>query len=524
MKFKSDVRPMAFSILLLLAATFSIGTVRLAAQGSTATILGNVADASGGAIAEAAVSVKNVGTGVTQSTVTDTQGRYVVPNLEIGDYEVQTSKTGFSTVIRKGITLTVGSQNVVDFALAVGAQAQTVTVEAQAVQVETTTSTVAALIDTRQMRELPLNGRNFEQLIQLSPGVSIVTVAPNARQGNSVAPAFSGGGARPEGQAILFDDEDIQNIYRRGLGTVTGSSLGVEATAEFQILTNTYSSQFGGNGIVINAASKSGTNTFHGSVYEFLRNSALDARNFFDPARIPEFRKNQFGGSLGGPLRKDKIFFFVNYEGIRQALGQSRVATVPDATHRTAVATVTNPVTAKAIADTLALYPTAVFNLNAAAGTGQVTQVATQVAAENYGLARLDYYVSSKDSVFLRYFIDRQFVVSPFVSSSIPSWPTNDDGHSDFFTTEWKRIVSPNKVNTIRFSFSRPGVVSTEANTAPATPAIQFFPAESGRTVGTRCNIGAYGPGPARRSRHPARFRIDSHLQKIFCGLVGTIV
>jgi hypothetical protein len=245
------------------------------AQSATATILGTVTDASGAAIRNATVQVKNVGTGITQATASDAQGRFSAPDLGVGDYEAQASKMGFSTVLRKGITLTVGAQSVVDFSLPVGQQTQTVTVEGQASQVETTNAAVGALVDQQQMRELPLNGRNFEQLIQLAPGMQLITsVAPNARQG--AAKSFSAAGARPEGQALLVDDENIENFYKRGVGTITGSSLGVEAIAEFQTLTNTYGAQFGGNGVVINSVSKSGTNTFHGSAYDFLRNSALE--------------------------------------------------------------------------------------------------------------------------------------------------------------------------------------------------------------------------------------------------------
>ena len=151
-------------------------------------------------------------------------------------------------MIHKGVTLTVGSNSVVDFALSVGSQTQTVTVEAQVVQVETTNSSISALIDPKQMRDLPLNGRSFEQLIQLSPGVNAVTPSSvNARQGNAVAESYAGAGARAEGAAILLDDEDINSWYKRGVSTITGSSLGIEAMAEFQVLTNTYGAQFGGN-------------------------------------------------------------------------------------------------------------------------------------------------------------------------------------------------------------------------------------------------------------------------------------
>ena len=250
---------------------------RLDAQGSAATILGTVTDSSGAAVPDAAVQVRNIATDIRQSTNSNAQGRFVIPDLGIGDYEVQATKMGFATVVHKGVTVTVGSQNVVDFALAVGQQSQTVTVDSQLSQVDVTNAALGSLIGGQQMSNLPINGRNFESLIMLSPGVQTVnTMAPNARQGR--ANVFSAAGARPEGFVLLMDDEVIDNFFRRGMGTITGSSLGMEAMAEFQTLTNTYGAQFGGNGAVMNAVSKSGSNQFHGSAYYFIRNSALDAR------------------------------------------------------------------------------------------------------------------------------------------------------------------------------------------------------------------------------------------------------
>ena len=211
------------------------GLSRLAAQGATATISGTVTDSSGAAIPEAAIQVKNIGTGAQQTTASDGQGRFRVPDLGVGDYEIQASKMGFSTVLHKGITLTVGNQAVVDFALAVGQQSQTVTVEAQASQLETSNGAVGSLTDQTQVHELPLNGRNFEQLILLAPGVqTYMAFNASALQGRGALYSVAGG--RPAGQAILMDDENMQGFSNRGIGSITGSSLGVESIAEFQTL------------------------------------------------------------------------------------------------------------------------------------------------------------------------------------------------------------------------------------------------------------------------------------------------
>jgi hypothetical protein len=456
---------------------------RAVAQGATATILGTVTDMTGGVVPGVTIEVRNVGTGAAQVVVSDAQGRYLAPDLQIGEYEVRASLSGFQSVLRNGVTATVGSRNVLDFVLTVGAAEELVTVAAQVTQVETTSAALGSLTDQRQMRELPLNGRNFQQLILLAPGVQTVnTVAPNARQGREVS--FSASGARPEGQAILLDDERLENVYRRGVGTVTGTSLGVEAIAEFQTLTNTYGAQFGGNGVVVNSVSKSGTNVLHGSVYEFHRNSALDARNFFDTlvrpgataAEPPPFRRNQFGAALGGPLKKDRLFFFGNYEGIRQALGQSRIATVPAPGSRLPTfPRSTNPVMYDAIVNTLALYPMPTTLLPGAA-TGQLTTVANQVASENYYFWRADYVASQKDTLFARYIYDRQRLVDPYTGNGgqLPLWGELDLLRNHFSTAQWRRVVSSNVLNTLRFSFTRP-----DTQVLPAfspNPALQFFP------------------------------------------------
>ena len=305
-------------------------TARVEGQGATATILGTVTDTSGAAVPNAAIQVKNVGTGAIANATSDEQGRYRVPELSIGEYDVQASRMGFSIEIHKGITLTVGVQSVVDFSLAVGQQTQTVTVEGQATQVETTNGAVGSVTDPQQMKELPLNGRNFEQLIQLAPGVQTYN-AFNASALQGRGTLYSVAGARPAGQAILMDDENMQGFSNRGIGSISGSSLGIESIGEFQTLTNSYGAQFAGNGAVINSVSKSGTNSFHGTAYDFFRNDKLDADSFFHaPSGVKQLlRKNQYGGSIGGPIKKDKLFFFANYEGIQESLGETKVALVP---------------------------------------------------------------------------------------------------------------------------------------------------------------------------------------------------
>lgn len=472
-KWTSTIRTIfAFSLCLLT----SLSTQRLYGQAATATITGTVIDTTGAAIPGAAINAKNNATGVTRTTTTDNQGRYILADLAIGDYDVQATKMGFQSVVRKGVTLTVGALPVADFQLPVGQAEQTVNVEGAVSAVETETSSLSSLINQSQMRELPLNGRNFEQLILLAPGaISYPAGGSSALVGR--AATFSVSGARPEGHAILLDGENLQDWWQRGSGAnVTGTQLGIDAIAEFQTLTNTYTAQYGGNGSVINAVTRSGTNTYHGSAFEFLRNSAMDARNFFDKNSPPAFRKNQYGGTIGGPIKKDKLFFFVNYEGIRQLLGGTSLINVPDANARqglvpcaTATGYACNNATGlaqvpinPAIAPILALYPQATSPVGN--GIGTTTTVANQIAHEDYVLFRVDYTLSEKDSVFVRYISDYANAIFP---TPVPLWPVNDHNHNTFATIQERHVFSPTLLNQFSFAFSRPFETESEPYVAP---------------------------------------------------------
>jgi hypothetical protein len=493
-----------------LAASLGPLTSRLNAQGATGTIQGTVTDQSAAALPNASVQAKNNGTGATQTVTTDTQGRFVLQDLAVGNYDLHVSSSGFSTMNRLGVTLAVGAELVVDFSLTVGQQQQTVTVEGEVVQVDTTSASVGEAVNEQQMRELPLNGRNFEQLIQITPGVN--TVQGNAFLSSGFqgrAPEYSIAGSRPEGQALLLDDESLQNYWNKGMGSVTGSSLGIEAIGEFETLTNTYSAQFGGNGGVINAVSRSGSNQFHGSAYEFFRNSDLDARQFIDPSQIPAYRQNQYGASLGGPIKKDKMFFFVNYEGIQLAQGETQIAVVPGcnlpAFAANCVPTTTNPATAQAIVNTLHVWPNATAVVN---GQPEALSVATRTASENYVLGRWDYLISEKDGLFARYISDKANYVEPFGGGGFaggahsPNWPEDDFSHTQFATIEERHVFSPTLINVFHVSYSRPGTNEFTGKTGPGGlvnggDPLQFFPSSLGRQDGIVAINGLSGVGGA---------------------------
>lgn len=267
---------------LLLVVAFVCGFVVTnvaSAQAGSGSILGTVTDASGGIVAGASISVKNTQTGVVTSLTANAQGRYLAPDLIVGTYDVQAQMKGFQTQVHTDVVLTVGGSAVADFSLPVGQVAETVTVEGATSQVNTTTADISALIGQQQMQDLPLNGRNFEQLILLAPGVqSVTTGAQTSFYGRE--PAYSIAGSRPEGQALLLDGANIQGFWDHGAGnSIIGTSLGVDAIGEFQVETNSYSARFGGSGSVMNATTRSGTNVLHGSAYDFLRNNVFDARD-----------------------------------------------------------------------------------------------------------------------------------------------------------------------------------------------------------------------------------------------------
>ena len=487
---------------LALVAVLFVG-IGLQAQSTTATITGTVTDTSGAAVGDANVQVKNTGTGVTQTTTTNGQGRYTVPSLIIGAYEATATKQGFQTVVRSGITLTVNQQAVIDMSLSVGASQQTITVEAQVSQVETTSSSVSNLVEQKQMADLPLNGRNFQQLILLAPGVNVAQTATGSFYGKG--DTYSVAGARPEGQAYLLDGTDITNFFNHGSGAGSlGTSLGLDAIAEFQTLTNTYSAQFGGNGAVVNAVTKSGTNAFHGSAFEYARNSALDARDFFaSTSAPPPFRRNQFGGAIGGPIKKDKLFFFANYEGLDQQLSIENKVTVPNAAARNG--DITNPngtLTRIGFASTriqqiMNLYPTnGLIPITNAAGATSLANAfsdGTQIGKEHYMVGRIDYNVNAKDTIFARYVIDKSTFSNPFPAAPIAGWNEDEPTRNQYLTTELRHIVSPTVINVARASFVR-----TENSAVPQTKtdALQFYPHQGGED-GTITVTGLSLLGPA---------------------------
>ncbi|PYS19137.1 MAG: TonB-dependent receptor, partial [Acidobacteria bacterium] len=310
----------------------ALPTCLLFAQTSTATILGVVKDASGALVPGVSITIKHTESGLTRTVVSGERGGYNVPLLPVGAYEITTTMPGFKQQVRSGINLVVGQEAVVDLTLEVGAIGEQVTVTEEAPLVNTTTSSTSGVITEQQVKDLPLNGRSFDQLITLNVGVSNAT-SNTLDSGNWNM--FSVAGKRPETNRFIINGIDWVGGNANGQYiTPEGASrqmLGVEAVREFNVLTDTYSAEYGKRaGGQISIVTTSGTNQLHGSVFEYLRNSVFDARNFFDQTTgAPPFKRNQFGGALGGPIKKDKMFLFGTYEGYQERLSRSSASIVP---------------------------------------------------------------------------------------------------------------------------------------------------------------------------------------------------
>src|SRR5258708_1087860 len=311
------------------AAMFLMGVIlfpaAMRAQVAGGTLSGTITDPTGRAVAQAQIVIKNLATGVERTITTNADGFYTAVNLLPGDYQVTISATGFNTEVKSGITMNVGGQQSFDLTLHVGTVSHTVQVTTEAPIVQLTSSDISATVNATTVRELPLNGRSWTDLAALQPGVSTIQTQPTfstgADRGNrGFGQQLTISGARPQQNNYRLDGVSLNHYPNRTPASVLGGNLGVDAIQEFSVLTSNYSAEYGKtSGGVVNAITRSGTNGFHGSVYEFLRNSALDARNYFeDPPPTPKasFKRNQFGGAIGGPIIKNRTFFFPDYEAI----------------------------------------------------------------------------------------------------------------------------------------------------------------------------------------------------------------
>ena len=452
MSYRKYTWGICFVLLFLFAGAVS-------AQVTVGIISGVVQDSSGAVLPHATVTARQSGTGLNRSAETDSEGRYRIPELPLGDYEVEASVSGFATEINKGVTLTVGREAVVNLTLSVGTEAQNITVTTEAPLVETTNASVSYLVDDKKIRELPLNGRDYTQLALLQPGVIAQgLVRQDASTGKGTAMSISG--AQTNQNVFLLDGQNVSDANGQTPGSAAGTNLGIDAIEEFSVITTNYSAEFGINvGAVLNVVTRSGTNNFHGSAFEFLRNSALDAKNYFDlpsPAPIPAFKRNQFGGTVGGPIISDKTFFFSSYEGLRQRQGVTLVAVVPDAmAHAGFLPTA-------GVEQFVGVNPDMMSRLgsiplpngvNFGDGTGKLTSSPILPAQEDYLLERIDHRFSNNNTIFARYVLDRSTADEQV--ENLPITRSHDLTKDQYFSLNWTTVLSPDVVNVVRAGVNR---------------------------------------------------------------------
>jgi hypothetical protein len=451
-----------FAVWFISFATISYG------QGE-ASIQGIVSDTSGGAIPGATVKVKSLETGAERTLLTDEAGRYDAVSLPVGRYEVRAEKTGFRGQDKTGIALGLGQRETVDLLLQVGDVQQTVQVESSPTVIAITTEDVSGLVGERQVKELPLNGRSYDQLLTLNPGILNYTsqrAGGIATSNSVVGNMFTASGRRPQENLYLLNGVEFTSAseINNTPGGVSGQLLGVDAVREFSVIKDTYGAQYGKRpGAQVDIVTASGTNQLHGAAYEFLRNSALDARNFFDRDAIPRFGRNVFGGSLGGPIKREKTFFFTNYEGFRQNLGLSDLSLVPDNTSRAKAVATIQPL--------LRLWPVAngpelLTSTGAPSGIAEAFSDPNQRIREDFGTARVDQIFRDRDSLAAVYTADDSEAHSP---TNNPITQVDISLREQVASLSETHIFSPSLLNKATFGYSR-GAFYFNSGTTVALP------------------------------------------------------
>jgi hypothetical protein len=480
-------------------------SVPMHAQVTGATLSGTITDASGAVIAGAQVAIRNTATGITKDSATDSAGFYTVPNLPAGAYEVKVTAAGFNTLVTN-VTLAVGAQQTLNLPMKVGETSQTVQVTEAAPQIELTSSTLTGQVESQTVLELPLNGRDWTSLATLHPGVNLIETqmdyATSARGNRGFGAELTISGQRTTNNNYRLDGVSVNDYANSGPGNVIGAALGVDAIQEFSVLTGGFSAEYGkASGGVVNAITKSGTNGFHGDVYEFIRNSALDSRDYFSRSAntpLAAFRRNQFGAAVGGPIIKDKTFFFFDYEGFRQAKGITTTSTVFSDNARLGILAGGTPLVGAcpaepngatshnlapgqatmcvddAAAAMMAMYP------RATPGTingdkGKFIFSGLQIVPENFYTARIDHKLDANDSLFGTYLFDDTNFLQP---DRFDNLFLNSHTRRETVVLEESHTFGPSLVNAARVGYSRTHVLNL-------IPAAAINPAAALTTLGS---------------------------------------
>ncbi|HEV2986356.1 MAG TPA: carboxypeptidase regulatory-like domain-containing protein [Vicinamibacterales bacterium] len=444
---------------------FLASTPALHAQETTGTIYGTVVDESKSVLPGVTIQVKNVENGSIRTLVTNESGRYRVLSLPPGVYRVSAELQGFAPAARENLVVEIGRDVLGDLALKVGNLTEQVTVQGAATNVDLSTPVAGGVVSTTQIAELPLNGRSFMQLATLEPGVTVSRATSADFTGGFGNTQLSIGGARPEMTGYLLEGTNIADISDKAPSSMAGVLLGVDAVKEFSVQTHDYSAEFGrAAGGVISAVTKSGTNNLHGTLFEFLRNSKFDAPNYFDPIdpvtgqqTTPPFTRNQFGGTAGGPIVQNKLFYFGSYEGLRQDLSLTHLAVLPNQNahdgllpgpNGTLTKVTINPLV-KPYLDLLFPIPT---GRDFGDGTAELRHTETDPTHENFFVGKIDYQAGDNNSMFVRASSDRSDTTAHqdhplFVD------PTATD--TRYFTYQDQHIFSSRMLNVARGAINR---------------------------------------------------------------------
>ena len=476
---------------------FSLLAASMHAQ-TSAVLSGTVTDESGATVSGAAVTARNVDTGAVRNAVTDGEGHYRFFSAPSGQYEVRSGKAGFAEVVRTGVHLVAGQSATVDMRLPVGQRSQEVTVAGDAAMVSVTTENASGLVGERQVKDLPLNGRSYDELLTLNPGVVNFTWEKTGGIGvsnSTVGNNFAVAGNRPQQNLFLLNGVEFTGAAENNMqpGGTSQQLLGVDAVREFNVLTDSYGAEYGKRpGAQVLIVTQSGSNQLHGSVFEFLRNNDLDAPNHFDSGSAPGFERNQFGGSLGGPVKKNKTFLFANYEGFRQRLHQTGVDLVPDDSARQGylpcklVSPAPSPCPASGMAfvgvsPLIDAWPSASAGAPDFGGISEAFNNPLQTIRDDFGTVRMDHVVSSKDWLSAVYTVDDS---ADFTPTSTNLYSTDVEAlREQVGSVEETHVFSASLLNTAQVGVSRAGYFFTGEPT-PGTPAASLPGFLSGLPIG----------------------------------------
>jgi len=484
-------------IFLLVFAMVAIASIAVA-QLPSGTVLGTVRDPAGAVVPGSTLTVTNTETALSRTVMSAADGAYRFPALPVGTYEVRAASGGFQTAVRSGIVLQVGEEAVVNFTLQVGELTQTVEVSADAQLVNTSSSALGAVVNAAAVADLPLNGRNYIDLTFLQPG--IVKQETTTAGGTFVGSWFSSNGMPLRSNTYMIDGAVMQNVLGGTTSSIANNTLGIEGIREWRVVANNFSAEYGLTmGSQMEIVTKSGTNSYHGTLFEYFRNSALDARNFFDyqtvatPGRLPPFRRNNFGGSVGGPIMKDKLFFFGTYEALRERFGVTSLGnTIPDVCRVEPLPAQCRP-TSGSFSGITTIDPRVKAWVplipRANVGDSQFTYPFNRPTTENYGQGRLDYAMSNNDTLFGRYTENQTTQINPLL---FPGFVTDRYSRNRYITAAENHIFSSTLLNQFRFSYSDTALQLTSPSEFTG-PEFEMIPGK-GAGVMNIAGVGEVGP------------------------------